>query len=572
MIVIVGASIFLYITTDFLKSSEVLFQKYIAQNFSNITEVIDISTEEQNIDLLNKSDYTEATQMSLGYLESANDEEEIYDIKEQGIIKNSENTSYRKITANYGEQELLNIDLLAQNNMFGLRLANLVQQFVSVENANISYFISSMGYEGQYFSETLNKVDIAGLLVFSEEEIETLATTYSNILFADISSDHYSANRNAMITLNNGQSVTTNAYSLTLTKNELDNICKRLVTQATSDQIILNKLEQLDTKIQEIGINEEAGISLKEMYLTKLQEFSNNLNYEGIDTRQIVFTVYQAEGVTVRTSIRTEETEINLDLDKTNGTTLSLKIEKLTAEGTDTKIYALGKGTTENETQRTVTYTDGTQNLNISINTVQQQSQIIATIHFNYASDQIASISGEATTDIILGTNETIPVNFDETNNILLNQYDGTRILSILDNLKNRAITSLENSQSVINTKLLNNIIVMIDEREQRLAEEEQNNRELQRQRFNNQFILYEGQEVEYEYIQKLLQTASRNMSDYQVISGNQIRLLIEEGTENEAKANEIANAISERYTYDVVINYSDDRYVESIDIYVHQE
>lgn len=562
----------LYFTTDFLKSSETLFQKYISQNISNLAEVFNISAEEQNIDLLNQSDYTESTTATLSYLESANDEEEVYNITEEGIIKNSEKASYRNIKANYGQQELVNIDLLEQNNMFGLRLANLVQQFVSVENASVSYFVSSMGYEGQYFSETMSKVDIAGLLVFSEEELQTLTNTYANLIFSEISPDHYSSNRNAVITLNNGQSLTTNAYSLTLTKNEFDNIYKRVVNQAISDQIILGKIDQIDAKIKEAGFNEPAGNSLKERYVAKLQEISNNLNYEGTDTRQIIFTVYQADGITVSSSIRTEEKRFTLDLDHTNGTTLSLKVETLTDEGTNTEIYSLGKANTENGNTRTATYTDETQTTSIQMNTIQQEGQIAVEINFDYTNDKITNLNVKSNTNIAFGTNEAIPIYFNESNNILLNEYEGDRILSILDNLKGRFITSLENSQSVINTKLLNNIILIIDQREQKLAEEEQNNIELQKQRFNNQFILYEGEEVEYEYIQKLLQTASRNMSDYQVISGNQIRLMIEDGTENAAKANEVASAVSDRYTYDVTINYSSEGYVESIDIYVHQD
>ena len=102
--------------------------------------------------------------------------------------------------------------------------------------------------------------------------------------------------------------------------------------------------------------------------------------------------------------------------------------------------------------------------------------------------------------------------------------------------------------------------------------DEIRNNIELQKQRFNNQFILYEGEQVEAQYIQKLIKAASKNMSDYQVISGKQIRLFIENGKENEAKANEIANVISDRYKYNVTINYSQEGYVESVDISVYQK
>lgn len=563
---------FLYVTTDMLKSSETLFQKYISQNIRNITDVTDVSKEEENIDFLRKNDYSESTKATLEYLENANDEEEVYDINEKGIIKNSEDLSYRNISVNYGNEQLMLVDLLKENNTFGLRLSNLVQQFVSVENESLSYFISSMGYEGQYFSETMKAVDISGLFDFSDEEIESLTNTYVNIIFSDINKDNYSSKRNALITLNNGESVTTNSYTLTITKNEFDKIYKRVLNQAVNDQIILSKLEKIDAKIKEAGFVESEGESVKERYISTLQDISDNIEYEGTDTRKITFTVYELKGITVRTLIRTETNEYIIDLDSNNGKTISLKTSKLTDEGTDTTIYSLGKSDNESGNTRTVTYKDSKQNLKISMNTVQQESQIKINTNIDYDSDEIAKLNVQADTNILLSTKESIPISFDDSNNILLNNYDGDRITSILNSLKNRAIASLENSQSIINTKLLNNIILFIDEREQKMAEEEQNNIESQKERFNNQFILYEGTDVEYEYVQKLLKTASKNMSDYKVVSGNQIRISIEKGTENEEKANEILSAISEDYTYDVAINYSGEGYVEFVDILVHQE
>ena len=566
----VGGTI-LNITTDMLKSSETLFQKYILQDIQNIAEVIDISKEEQNIDKLRKSDYKESTKATLKYLENENDEEEIYDITETGIIKSSEETSYRNISANYGDTELISVDLLKQNNTYGLRLANLVKQFVSVENATLSYFVSSMGYDGKYFSEKLNGVDISGLLDFTNEEIEQLSTTYANIIFSDINKKNYSSNSN-IITLSNKDSVTTNSYTLTLTKNDIDKIYKRVLNQAINDQILLGKIEKIDAKIKEAGFVEPEGKSLKELYISALQEKVNEIEYQGEDTRKISFTVYVSKGITVRTVIKTETSEFTLDLDNKKGKTLNLKVVKLTDQGNEIKTYSVGKENSEQGRTRTITYDDDIQSFDININILEQESKIGITTDLNYNSDKITKLNFQSNTDITLSANEAIPINFDESNNILLNNYEGEVITSILDNLKNRTIKSLENSQTTINTKLLNNILRFIDEMEKQRQDEIRNNIELQKQRFNNQFILYEGEQVEAQYIQKLIKAASKNMSDYQVISGRQIRLFIENGKENEAKANEIANVISDRYKYNVTINYSQEGYVESVDISVYQK
>lgn len=563
----------LYFTTDMLKSSKILFQKYIAQDMQNIVDVFEVSKEEQNIDLLRKSDYKEATNATLKYLEKENDEQEVYTIKEEGINKAQENSSYRNISMSYGDNVLMSVDLLSQNNTYGFRLANLVQQFVSVQNATVPYFVSSMGLDGSIFQETLKGVDVAGLLDFSDEEVEQLTNTYMSVVLKDLEKAHYSSKRNSIITLNNKESVTTNAYTLTITKNELDKLYKKLLNQAINDNIILAKLDSIDSKIKEAGFNEAEGKSLKEQYISNLKEIVDGLEYQGEDSRKISVTVYEQKGRTVRTLIKTENAEYEIDLDSSNGKKLSLKTTEITGEEKKIKLYTLGKTDNEQGRNREFSYSDENQNLEVALNTVQTDSEIAVDTNVNYKSTDITSIDFTSKTQIELSANEAIPVNFDETNNILLNNYEGDRILSILNSLKNRAIASLEQSQSIINTKLLNNIILKIDEKEQKQQQQEKDDEELKKEKFNNKFILYEGENVEQEYVQKLIKTVSENMEDYQVVSGTQIKILIKEGVKNEQKANEILTAIdSSKNTFNIKLNYDEQGYVNSIDITVYEK
>ena len=563
----------LYFTTDMLKSSKILFQKYIAQDMQNIVDVFEVSKEEQNIDLLRKSDYKEATNATLKYLEKENDEQEVYTIKEEGINKDQENSSYRNISMLYGDNVLMSVDLLSQNNTFGFRLANLVQQFVSVQNATVPYFVSSMGLDGSIFQETLKGVDVAGLLDFSDEEVEQLTNTYMSLVLKDLDKAHYSSKRNSIITLNNKESVTTNAYTLTITKNELDKLYKKLLNQAINDNIILAKLDSIDSKIKEAGFKEAEGKSLKEQYISNLKEIVDGLEYQGEDSRKISVTVYEQKGRTVRTLIKTENAEYEIDLDSSNGKKLSLKTTEITGEEKKIKLYTLGKTDNEQGRNREFSYSDENQNLEVALNTVQTDSEIAVDTNVNYKSTDITSIDFTSKTQIELSANEAIPVNFDENNNILLNNYEGDRIISILDSLKNRAIASLEQSQSIINTKLLNNIILKIDEKEQRQQQQEKDDEELKKEKFNNKFILYEGENVEQEYVQKLIKTVSENMEDYQVVSGTQIKILIKEGVKNEQKANEILTAIdSSKNTFNIKLNYDEQGYVNSIDITVYEK
>lgn len=571
-VVAIGGTI-LCLTTDMLKSSETLFKKYISQDVQNIANVFEVSKEEKNIDLLRKTDYIENSKATLKYLEKENDEEEVYEIKGNAVGKSSENASYRNITASYGENTLMSIDLLKQNNMYGFRLANLVQQFVSVENATVPYFVSSLGMDGSRFSEKLSGVDISGILDFSDEEIEKLAENYSDLIFSDIDGKHYSSKKNVLRTLNNKQSVTTNAYSLTLTKNEMDKIYKKILNQAIKDEILLSKLDLIDSKIQEMGIIEKEGKSLKEQYINNLQKIIDSIEYQGEDTRKTIITVYESKGTTVRTTIENEDKQIILDLDNTEGTTLSLKTIELDGQEEVSKLYTLGKADTESGRKRVLGYSDATQEADITINTVQTEEEINIEVNANYKNANITNLSFNSETNIKLAANEALPVNFEDKNNILLNNYEGEKALSILEDLKNRAITSIETSQASVNTKLLNKIILVIDEVEQERKQQEEDDIKRQIDKFNNKFIFSEGENIEKEYVLKLIKTAGENMTDYKVISGNQIKIFIKENSKNEEKANEIYSAINEsRATFNIKLNYGQDGYVESIDITVYEK
>ena len=571
-VVAIGGTV-LYLTTDMFKSSQVLFQKYISQNIQDIVDVCEVNQEEQTVDLLRKSDYVDSTNATLKYLEKENDEEEIYQIKANGINKASENAVYESISASYGNNVIMSVDLLGQNNTYGFRLANLVQQFVSAENATVSYFVSSMGLDGSMFTEKLQPVDVTGLLDLSDEDVQQLIKTYIYLMLTDIDKSHYSSSKNAVITLQNKESVTTNAYTLTVTKNELDKLYKKILNQAMNDKIILGKIDNVDNKIKEAGFAEPEGKSLREQYIQKIQEKIDGLEYQGEDTSKITITVNEKDGVTVRTTMKTEDSKYVLDVDETQGKTVSLETTQKTDQEEVVKTYAIGRNENDKERKRIISYSEPTQSIDVALGRVQTDTGMTLNVEANYKSDEISNIDLTSQTDIKMAANEAIPVNFDDKNNIVLNNYEGLKIYSILDSLKNRAIKSLEDTQAKINTKLLNRIILKIDEKEQKKKQDEEQNAETKKEQFNNKFVLYEGEDIEQEYVLKLIKTAGENMTDYQVVSGTHLKLFIKEGVKNENKANAILTAIeNSRDSYNIKLNYNDQGYVDTIDIMVYEK
>ena len=571
LIAIIGG--ILYFTTDLLKSKESLFQKYLFQNVQNIATVFDVSTGEKYIDYIRNNDYTENTEINFSYLETENDQEEIYKITAEGISNNSENAFYENIKASYGNEELANIELLRQNEVYGLRLSNLVQQFVSIENATMYYVVSNLGYNGTYFQEKINpdNVNFSGLFDLSEEEINTLREKYSNAIFSDIDSKSYSSKNNVTITLSNTESLeNAKQYTLTLSKTEVDKIYRKILNEAINDTIILSKLEKIDNEIKEFGIIVPEGESLKERYTKKLQEIYDSIEYTGQNSQMITFNVYQYKGTTYRTSMKTDAGEYIIDLNNKNGTELSYKTIKLTPEGEDVTLYTLGK---QADGLRHIAYEDNDKSYDISLKTVSDENKITEDGSFLYKSKNINQIKIDLQTVFDFSNKKQIERKFEENNNILLNNFESDTIENIFVSLNNRIIKQIDDKKAIINTKLLNNISIWIDKKETERKNIELNNLELKKQRFNNKFVLYEGENTDIATVTKLLKTAGKNMTNFEVIDGRHIKILIQSGVKNDEKAEQIINALSsQKYTYNIKMEYNEEGYINAIDISVYEK
>ena len=557
--------IVMYLKTDFFKSNELLFKKYFSQNIDDLANLFDFSKQSEEVQKILKNNYTEDMSINLKYKD---ENEEDFTINEKGVIHNSEKSSYRKISCNYKDENILDIELLKQNDIYGLRFTNLIKQFVSIENKDISQFLSNLGYNGEYVENKINfdNIDIFSLIEFTEEECNKLKEEYAKLIFENLDKQNYSSKSNSLITLNNGESVNTKSYTLMINKNEFDNICRRIINKAIEDEVILGKINKIDDTISNLGIKENE--TLQSRYKSKLQEIYDSMDYKGEDDRKFVITAYTRNDEVVRIFVKTEFVEYYIDKDTNQDNAMSLKIVKLTNEGTDTRIFSLVnndiikyKYNNNDNTYFEVNLSNEVQNNKLNlINKISYENETIS--HFNILIE----------TEYDFSTNEEINVTFEKNRNILLNKYDKETIQSISDSLENIIIKKLKKSQEKINSNMLGKIINYINNEHQEILEERKEEFEEKKKRFNNKFLLYEGEKVEYENIKKLLYVTGKNMKEYKVSDDNIIRIYLEENKDNTEKANEILNLLTEQDLYNVKMNYSEDGMIKSIDLSIFKE
>ena len=567
MIILTVLGILLYLKTNLFRSKEILLKKYFSQNIEDITHLFDFSKQRENLNELLTKNYTENTSLDISYI-SSNEKVETFNIKEQGIINNSENTSYRKISCTNNDYDIIDVELLKQNEIYGFRLTNLIKQFVSIENNNLSTLVSSLGYNEKYIEDKLNfsNIDLLNLLEFTDEEINKLKEKYVNLIFEGLNKNNYSSKSNSLITLNNGESVNTKAYTLIVDKNEFDNICKRVISKAIDDELILSKINKIDETIANIGIKNNE--NFQNRYKNKLQEIYNSLEYKGEDDKKIYITVYVIDDKVLRTFIKTEFIEYYIDKDTKKENAMSLKIIKLTNEGTDNKIFTLA-----NKNNLEFKFENNDNNcFEITLNNQNEENKLNVTSNISYKSDKIPQITILFETQYDFSKNDKSDVEFENDKNIILNKYDKETLQAISDGLENIIIKKLEESNEKTKSNLLKNIIEFLNNKQQEKIDKRKEEFEEKKNSFNNKFLLYEGEKIEYENIKKLLYVVGKNMKKYEITENNKIRIYLEENKENTKKANEILSLLKENDLYNVKMNYLENGMLNSIDLSIYKE
>ena len=566
-IVILSVSgIFLYMKKDLFRPKRFYFEKYFSENIQNVVNLFDFSKQSEISNKVSKNDFTETTNINVKFIE--NEEEEKFTIKEKGIVNNSEKKSYRKIRCNSNDENIIDVELLHKNEIYGIRLTNLIKQFVSVENKNIPNLASKLGYNEEYVEDKLNldNIDLFSLINFSDEELNNLKEKYSKLIFDGLDNKSYTSNSNALITLNNGESVNTKVYILTVNKNELDNMGRRIIKQAIDDEIILNKINKIDNNISDFGI--KAKNNIKDIYKTKLQEIYDSIEYKGEDDRKIVISVYKQNDKVVRTLIKTEIYEFYIDKDTKNENAMSLKIVKLTSEGTDTKTFIL-----ENNDVLEFTYDNNSEkSISVKITDKDEGNNLKIITNLDYKNSKLPDINVICDTKYEFEKKEDIDIEFEENKNFIINKYDKKTIQSISDSLEKIIINKLQESQEKTNSKALEIIIKFINDEYKEKNDAIKEEVEEKKKNFNNMFLLFEGKKIEYENIKKLINIAGKNMREYKITEDNDIIIYIEEDKENNQKADEILNLLKEKDLYNVELNYSENGIVEKIKLSTFKE
>lgn len=283
------------LNTDLFKSDKILFWKYIGQNLNN--------KQLQNAQLEDIEKMKEQSPYTItGELLASSTDEELNNTLGKTILSIEGQTdkvndySHTNAKVQYADATIFNLDYTKSDDIYALKSDEIVTVYLGIRNENLKVLFQKLGLEDtSAIPDTITPVNLLELFKFSDEEIQHINETYTNIIVNSISEDSYSKQTEAVIE-KDGVSYNTTSYRLDLTAVQISEIFVNVLNALKTDSITLN---MLSTKLRTAGISEE---------YTTIEEINNMIDDIISEVQQTEFTdtsfvVYSYKGEKIATEI-----------------------------------------------------------------------------------------------------------------------------------------------------------------------------------------------------------------------------------------------------------------------------
>ena len=519
VLIIIGILIVLYLKTDAFKTKETLFAKYMLQNF----DVLEILKEDDNTEIenmLSENKYTTNLEGKIEYTENKGTSSESKNsgvnnvkIQAKGNVDKTNNYKYYDISVvNSNEnsnEKLAGLEYLQQDDTYGIRL-NDIQQFVTTKGDDSKTQMQSL-------DELIQKIDIKSILEFTDEEKQTLANTYVGIIQNNISKDKYHKQSNSLITVNE-KDVQTNAYYVSVTLEEFNNLHIKMLEQLSKDEIILSKIDKIESKIKEN--NSDYSGNLKDDFTQKINDKIKNIEDNNIGNDEVKITVYENKMKTVRTSIEKGTQKITLDF--YNGSSAKLTTSEV-KDVTTEQFIKIEKQKNQTQNNTVVEYKSTQDNavkldINLNIEQTVQSDDIDKEIKLEMSNDKtdaIAKISNKI--NIVQEFDNQVTLEKDVVDMDKLTEQQSNAINNVLKNNVQKQISNILSVASVNDyVKILQNLGLASKDTIKLPNEGEITDTE--RKRFNSQFEFFASENLTADNIKELLNTTEGNFEDMKVL------------------------------------------------------
>lgn len=532
-----GLFAYAYFYTDLLKSEQELFAKYLVKNLESLKQITNTSTLDRIGNTLNQNKYEATTTFNIKN-DMLNGELKIESQNDKTNMK-----TYKDITISSDGEKLIELEYMQENDLYYLRFPDAIKQFLSIENNNLKQLAQNFGIDQEILQQVPENINFEKYslekILLTDEEKNIEIQKYLNLLYENIAKDKYSKNKNVVITVN-GNTITTNAYILTLNSQDIKDLQIKILEQVKQDEIILNKLQN----IQEQDTQENK-------FIKNIDDKINQLNSEEItEIKEYAIAIYEQNGEAIRIKIDEGSNSITFDTKNTEESSQidikSLYIDENQTQFLDTIVIT--KSNIENYNLNIkITSTKGKEQntIDANIKLAENENNIKINVDFNTEQKQILFESNINIVDQI-----NYKVQLDNSNNIILNDLQSDQLKQIIELVGSRLIEQY----SGIIEKILN--YIAIDPTSQ-IENENQKS-------FNEKFLVYEGDNITGSEINSLMNVVLQNNLNETDLTK---KVIINGDIKLDATATEIENSADLTNTYKVKCEYNTFGYITNITI-----
>ena len=564
ILIIAGIFTLLYLRTDLLKSNKTLFVKYIGQTTSHLQGYINKVSESDYKSRLEQSKYTTDTNIEINYSDGELTAKEAsqnpinnLQINITGNVDKISNYRYNDIKLNQNDEEVAELEYIKNGSTYGIRFADLFRQYLLVDDNNLADLLEKLGYNSEESGNISNSLElensISNVLQITEEEIGTLEEKYFAQMFENIDGSNYQKQSNQVIEID-GNNYTTNAYTLTLTKEQMYDFYLEILNEMKEDEIILSKIENLDTVLNTyyVALGQDKDYTLVDRYTSfideKIQEISGNRI--GQDERTI--TVYETDGITVRVEAGLGDYQITFDM-----------LPEVYA-----RFYLKGPSIEEDISliiQNTiVTFTAQTNNNNETKNLQIVRNRTVNGDNCNDKYDITYAVGTNElktniTNDINIVSEFDEQVSLNQENSIVLSDLEQEQLNNLLETVRTNLDTRATEIEQTINIDEIRSVLVDLDILKQIQTLESTGVTETERTRYNSQFEIYRGTDLEAERVQRLVDNMEEFFSSIEITDNNVFKIKLDSNSYDENVKTTLDNFLEEsrNVTYNVDVEYN---------------
>ena len=571
LVILAATFLVLYLNTDMFKSNQTLFVKYIGKNADNLKALESIINETEYEGQLTTNPYNIDMEATVNYTQNIGTTEEnanngINQLKltVEGQTDNNNGYDYRNIKLLKSDEQVAQVEYLHSSNNYGVKFSDLFNQFLVSENTNLKELFRKMGYTDEQLQNIPDTVSLntefLNEIRFSDEELVKLEEKYVSIIGQNISTENFSKQSRQTIIIN-GQNYISNAYVLTLTKEQLNTIYINLLQAVEQDETILNKIEILQNKIDEVSLGNN-NINLKEELTNAIDLKIRRINQSNIGTDETRIIVYESDGQTLRTRIETQDYQINLDyLQLADGNFAELLIEneetekyKITLNYNASNLSIIIQ---DNDNKNAITFKRSD---NINNQTMERNYDLTYEID-----DKKVDVNVIENLEIVQNIENM--QNFNNENAVMLNTLDDAQTKEMVNTVRSGVDTEIETIKQEIVYQDIEQMLKDIGLMKNSTVLDSNGITETEKNRFNSNFELLQGENLENANVITSIQAIKNNIANMEIVSESELRLTIARNQSNEEVVNTLTEFLENNRgnKYNISVQYDENGLVNQL-------